>query len=136
MIFPCENLQFEHLSRGLVLAATSFVDYRNKTRTEKRIRMTIPCCVIPIDRHNKPLDKLITAITTDISTSGIGFLYSDPIEPCRILISLKKSPTEVLHLIAEIVRCGGVNGYYKIGAKLEKKINTAEYTDLTMPCDF
>ena len=113
----------EQPNKDLVRAAQSLIDCSNNRRQEQRRPLTLPCYIVPVDEDDKPRGKTIPAITTDISSGGISLLYTRAMEPQRVLMKISKSPEVSIHLIAEIVRCGEVNGYFKIGAKFIKKVS-------------
>jgi hypothetical protein len=124
--YPVSIEDIEPLTRGLFIAATSLVDYPNQKRKEVRTPLKLPCTIVPIDRNGNPIGKPFAAITTDISNNGIGLLFKEPMEPQLILVSISKSPDETVQLIADVIRCGDVNGYFRIGAKLVQRVNAAD----------
>ena len=123
---PVSPEDIEPLTRGLVVAATSLVDRPNERRKEPRTPLTLPCTVVPIDINCNPTGEPFTAITTDISLNGLGLLFQKPIEPQLILVSISKSPDKTVQFIADVVRCGNVNGYYRIGTKLVQKVSSED----------
>jgi hypothetical protein len=124
--YPVSIEDIEPLARGLVIAATSLVDHPNNKRKGERTSLKLPCTIVPIDRNGNPIGKPFAAITTDISNNGIGLLFKEPMEPQLILVSISKSPDETVQLIADVIRCGNVNGYFRIGAKLVQRVNAAD----------
>ena len=115
--------QLTDVDSDLVAAAKAMFDCLNEKRKEVRTPLTLPCRVVPIDKHNNPNGNSFTAVTTDISPNGLSLLHSAPVKPQLIMVTISKPPNHTLQFVADIVRCGSVNGYYRIGAKLIQKVD-------------
>ena len=109
--------------RGLFISAHSIVDHFNTRRKTPRTPLIAPCCIVPIDSHLKPNGKLYTGVTTDISTTGLGLLCTEFIDPQLLLVGVSIPSVQSLQFIVDVVRCDNVNDYFKIGAKLVQKID-------------
>ena len=112
--------------RRQFVAASSLVDFSHEQRKEPRTPLIAPCSVVPIDLKFMPNGKPFAAVTTDISQNGIGILHTEAIEPQLLLITITQNPGQSFQLIGDIVHCGCINDFYKIGMKLIQRVDPSD----------
>ena len=86
-------------------------------RTAERFGITIPIKVIPLDNDLSPLNYEFTAVTRDISHTGIGFVSSCPISDKYTLLEIEPFQGQPFCVLAKAAYCKEAGYYYQIGCE-------------------
>jgi len=71
-------------------------------RAEERESLVVPVLVQPVDKSLRPVGDPFTAVTRDISRSGIGLVYFERVPHCLLAIQARIAGEDV-KLVVEIV---------------------------------
>ena len=114
------KIAYQGLDEELVRAAMRLTHLDDPRRRFARTPLTIPVTVVPCDCNGVTQGKPVTVVSCEISAGGIGLLHNAPLKGFFIVEIERERVT--FAALAEIVRCGEVNGLYRIGARLLKKM--------------
>lgn len=92
------------------------------TRSAKRYSIAIPVPVVPIDENGIPIERSFTALSRDISTSGICLQHTRATNAKQLIIVLSIPGTKPAKLIVEVVRCRAIGRFYEIAAKFTSRV--------------
>lgn len=91
-------------------------------RSAKRYSIAIPVPVVPIDENGTPIDRSFTALSRDISTSGICLQHTRATNAKKLIVVLSIPGTKPASLIVEVVRCRAIGRFYEIAAKFTSRV--------------
>ena len=111
---PAEELL--EVARALTLVA-------HEQRLSPRTAVALPVTAVRLDEEDTPVGEPFYLATTDISANGIGMMYTEHLSHQRLMLTIHKGDGRHLRLVAEVVRCDGVNGLFKVGARLLARLS-------------
>ncbi|MGE3314309.1 MAG: PilZ domain-containing protein [Planctomycetaceae bacterium] len=94
-------------------------------RSAQRFPIAIPVPVVPIGADGVPVERPFTAVSRDISTSGICLQYTRPTNAKQLVIVLNVPGTKPTRLLVEVVRCRAIGRFYEIAAKFSSRVTDA-----------
>ena len=86
-------------------------------RSEKRVNITLPVILTPLDDDFWPMDYRVHAVTRDLSTEGVGLVCNTPIAAKFISVTFQHATGESVRVIAKILRTEEVGHYFRFGCK-------------------
>ncbi len=86
-------------------------------RAARRINVTMPVNVVPMDETNQPVSYLYYAISRDISTSGNGLVATRPIAEGNVLLTIEPYHRDAFEIAARVVYCKDFGYYYQVGCE-------------------
>jgi len=93
-------------------------------RVSARYPVAIPVTVVPIDESGEPIERPFTAMSRDISTSGICILHTRPTNAKQLIIILTIPGKPPAKLNVDVVRCRAIGRFYEIAAKFTSRMNS------------
>lgn len=90
-------------------------------REEGRSRLISPIVVQPISDDFLPVGECFEGIARDVSTIGIGFVCTTPIQHKLLAIRLKSRDGKI-DVAGEVIRCEQQGAYFDVGCKLISKL--------------
>ena len=81
--------------------------------------------VQPVDSGFEPLGEPFTAVSRDISSSGIGLMHTRAIREKYLWLRLETRGGVKMNVVAEVLRCRPLGMFYEIGAKFVAKLDEA-----------
>jgi hypothetical protein len=92
-------------------------DYILDRRRERRHPILTPVMVLPVGR----LAAAFEAVTRDVSTRGISFLSTAPIDEHYVYLQFPESPLSSLTLVVEVLRCRKIGPLWEIAGSFRVK---------------
>ena len=89
-------------------------------RKDPRHKLTAEVVVRPVNGAGTIFGEPFRAVTTDISRSGIGFLYSRAVTDKYVCVTFRDGSGTCV--ILEVVRCRPVGPFYEIGGEFVRRI--------------
>ncbi len=86
-------------------------------RSEKRIGITLPVIITPLDEDFWPMDYRVHAVTRDLSTEGVCLVCNTPIAAKYISVTFQHATGETVRVIAKILRTEEVGHYFQFGCQ-------------------
>ena len=118
-----QSLLFQFLNGKVIVEVTS--PYED--RSESRSRYCIGIAVIPIHDGHPDIDAAFTAVTKDISTTGVGIVAKQLITADEVLIFLG-SEASVRPLRAKVCSCHPLGfGWFVFGTEVTALVYADEY---------
>ena len=93
-----------------------FTGFEYEARAYPRTKLTAEIVVRATNGLGSVFGTPFTAITTDISPSGLGFLHTTAVPDRFLAITLGENGRRVFVLV-EVVRCRSVGKLYEVGVK-------------------
>ena len=88
-------------------------------REDQRHPLSVTLRVQPLDDDLQPLGKEFRVITRDVSTGGVGFVHTSPIEQRFLrLVMADESHDELIVEVRHCTRVGELGLLYLIGVQL------------------
>ena len=98
-------------------------DVRNDRREQKRYTVAIRAIVIPVDERCSPVGEAFTAMTLNISQSGLALLHTRAVNDRYLLVELDdKQKTQV---VLEVVRSEHVGRFYDIAGRFVTRLGVS-----------
>ena len=93
---------------------------------EHRGHQRRPLCAalraVEVDDKYQPRGEEFTLLVRDISSGGISFVDSKPLDANLIAVELRLDSADPLHMVVQIVRCRSIDRYYDIGGKFVARL--------------
>ena len=107
----------ESLPQGMAafLADLAQKDEHDDRREQRRFAVTIRATVIPVDEHMSPVDEPFTAMTLNISQSGLALVHTRAVNHRFLLVELH-DPRRT-QVVLEVIRCRHVGRFYDIAGR-------------------
>lgn len=102
-------------------------------RQHPRHRVVMPVQVTPCDMDNKPTGDTYTAITKDISVSGISLLHHRKTSSSRLHVRLASRAGTEMTLVMQILRCRQIGPYYEIAGDFVANLNEPKAPEVRVP---
>lgn len=102
-------------------------------RQYPRHKLTIEVWVQPVGSNFEPLGSPFTAVSRDISTGGIGLMYTRAIRDRYLWLRLVTTGGGTMNVIVEVLRCRPIGVFYDIGAKFVAKLDEAAGFEVAKP---
>ena len=116
---PTELLRFVHR-----VAEETLRDHVEE-RQFPRYKLTVEVWVQPVNSDFEPLGDPFTAVSRDISTSGIGLMHTRAIRDKYLWLRLATQGGGTMNVVVEVLRCRPIGMFYDIGAKFVAKLDEA-----------
>ena len=100
-----------------------FTHFEYEARAQPRTKLTIEIVARASNGEGTVFGTPFNAVTTNISSSGIGFLHTTPVMDKFLAITLGAKDRRAFVLV-EVVRCRAVGDFYEIGAKFIRLIDS------------
>ena len=91
-------------------------------RSETRQPLVLPVLVQPLDEDSTPVGEAFSAVTRDISPSGVGLIAAQPIRHKQLALQMHLAHEEV-NVIAEVRWCKPMGPFEGIGCRFIRKLN-------------
>jgi hypothetical protein len=106
------------------LAELAQNDEHHDRRQQKRFKMAIRATAIPVNERLSPLDEAFTAMTINISQSGLALIHTRAVNCRFLLIELEdKHRTQV---VLEVIRSRHVGRFYDIAGRFVTRLGTVK----------
>jgi hypothetical protein len=92
-------------------------DYIVDRRRESRHPLATPVAVLPVGR----LAAAFVAVTRDVSTKGISFLHTAPVEDHYLYLQFPESPQDSLTVVLEVLRRRRIGPLWEIAGNFRAK---------------
>ncbi len=99
--------------------------FEYEARAHQRTKLTIEIAVRPSNSDGSIVGTPFTAITTDISPGGIGFLHSSPVPDKFLAVTLTTNHRQATVLV-EVVRCRSIGTFCEVGARFICLLDSSE----------
>lgn len=97
---------------------TEHTEYEGpERRATRRKPLSVPVEVQGLDDDFGVMGQPFSAMTTDISGGGIGFIHSEPLDFKYIGLTLRVRSGDEIQLIASIRHCTHIDEFYEIGGR-------------------
>ena len=90
-------------------------------RETLRHKLTTPIVVRPVNRAGTVFGEPYEAVTTDISRSGVGFLYTRAVTDKYVCVTFHNGGAT--RVIVEVIRCRPVGPFYEIGGEFVRLLD-------------
>ena len=95
---------------------------QDEKRDGRRHPVSLPVSAVPIDDQFSPKGPEFVAVTRDISTGGISFIHTCPVNDKLLALELVNREGEKIQVVMEVVRCTNSGRYYEVGGRLVAKL--------------
>src|SRR5436190_12379865 len=92
-------------------------DYILDRRRESRHPLATPVTVLPVGR----LADAFVAVTRDVSTKGISFLHTAPVDDHYLYLQFPESPQGSLTVVLEVLRRRRIGSLWEIAGNFRAK---------------
>ena len=92
-------------------------NFGTERRAVKRMNVTMPVRMTPLDNDFKPLSYEYHAITRDLSTKGVGLVTTNPVGHDFVLLTLEPYQSKSFDVIARVAHCNGYGYYFRVGCE-------------------
>jgi hypothetical protein len=103
------------LVRGLI--EQSHHKFVVERRQQHRHPLTTPVNITPLGADQQPLGDEFPALTYDISTAGLSFLHTTPVEHRYLLVRFPQAAFSSLGLIVEVLRSTETGPFWIIAGR-------------------
>jgi hypothetical protein len=116
------GLTFAETSEAITFLIRDLIDGAQKDfiverRREHRHPLTTPVTVLPVGR----LAAAFLAVTRDVSTKGISFLHTAPVDDHYLYLQFPESPQGSLTVVMEVLRRRKIGPLWEIAGSFRVK---------------
>ena len=97
-------------------------------RSHPRTVLVKPVWVQPLSDAHEPTGEGFSAVSRDISTSGLGIVHTQAVDSPFLGVVIMAEKTRV-HVIAKVLRCEPLGPFYDVGCSLEMRVDPNELMD-------
>ena len=97
-------------------------------RSEPRRNLVRPVWVQPLSESHEAIEKGFSAVSRDISKSGLSFVHKQPVESSLLGVVVMGEAT-TLHVIAQVERCEPLGPFYDVGCSLVMRVEPTDSPD-------
>ncbi len=95
----------------------------HERREHARTKLIVPVQIQPLDESYGASGDTITALTRDISQSGIGIISPRSISDELVAVRLSLHDNQIgLNMAARVLRCEKLGGFYDIGCQFVTRL--------------
>jgi len=91
------------------------LEEHDERRDQKRFAVAIRATVIPVDERLSPVGEPFTAMTLNISQSGLALIHTRAVNDTHLLVELH-DPRRT-QVVLEVIRCRHVGRFYDIAGR-------------------
>ncbi len=95
----------------------SLEDAQDDRRAVPRMHVNMPLVVRPLDDELQPVSCQYHAVTSDLSSQGVGLITSSRVRSGYALLQFMPCHGESLRVIGRVAHCTALGHYFKVGCE-------------------
>jgi hypothetical protein len=99
-------------------------DIDDNRRQQKRFAVALRAIAIPVDQHVSPVDEAFTAMTLNISQSGLALIHTRAVNHRYLLIEL--DDPQQTQVVLEVIRSRHVGRFYDIAGRFVTRLGVVQ----------
>lgn len=119
-----ESCAAQPIPQAMTNAVAEFTarDNDDDRRTQKRFAVTIRATAVPVDERVSPLDEAFTAMTLNISQSGLALLHTRAVNHRYLLVEL--DDPQKTQVLLEVIRSRHVGRFYDVAGRFVMRLGS------------